>query len=204
MKRINPAAITGFMLCLCAIFFGIVTNGGVGSVLSLLHLPSAVVTFGGAFFAVLMTSDSFADFIDCLGSFKDAFHNHRITPDELMSKILEMSGLARKEGLLVLEEHSDTISFEYLKKGIMLVADGSDPELIKDILESEMIHTYDRNKRHVKFWENLGSYGPAWGMIGTLLGLIDMMRNMGGDTSAVGSAMSLALLTTLYGSILAN
>ena len=97
----------------------------------------------------------------------------------------------------------DSTYYRLFYSGVTLVVDGSDPDLTRDILESEMYHTIDRNGAHVKFWENLGSYGPAWGMIGTLLGLINMMADLE-DVSTVGPAMSLALFTTLYGSILAN
>lgn len=82
--------------------------------------------------------------------------------------------------------------------------DGSDPELVKDVLENELIHKEERARRRIKFWKDLGAYAPAWGMVGTLLGLINMMKSMGSDPSAVGTGMSLALLTTLYGSIIAN
>ena len=87
---------------------------------------------------------------------------------------------------------------------ITLIVDGSDPELVRDIMESEMFHKEERNRKNINFWQDMGSYGPAWGMLGTLLGLINMMKSMGTDVSAIGSGMSLALITTLYGSMLAN
>ena len=96
------------------------------------------------------------------------------------------------------------IENEFLKKGILLIVDGSAPELVKDIMEAEMLHKEDRNRRNIRFWQDLGSYGPAWGMVGTLLGLINMLRSMGTSADAIGSGMSLALITTLYGSIIAN
>ena len=110
----------------------------------------------------------------------------------------------RKEGLLALEEEANKIEFEFLRKAITLIVDGSDPELVRDILESEMIHTEERNRKNINFWQDLGAYGPAWGMLGTLLGLINMMKSMGSNVDAIGSGMSLALITTLYGSMLAN
>ena len=84
------------------------------------------------------------------------------------------------------------------------VVDDSDPELTKDILESEMNHKYENAKKQIQFWQDSGSYAPAWGMVGTLLGLINMMKSMGNNPSAIGAGMSLALITTLYGSIIAN
>lgn len=204
MSKLNNAAFTGFLLCFAAIVFGILTNGGIKGVLNLIHIPSFIVTFGGALFATLMTADSFADFQEGLSSFARAFQKQSVPVYELAEKIFELSEIGRKEGLLALEEASNKLEFEFLKKGITLIVDGSDPELVRDILESEMIHKEERNKKNINFWQDLGSYGPAWGMLGTLLGLVEMMKSMGADVAAIGSGMSLALITTLYGSVLAN
>ena len=204
MKKINSAAATGFVLCFTAIVFGIISNGGIKSIFNLLHIPSAIVTFGGAICAVMMTADSFQDFTDGLKSFVRAFRRQEMSVYIYAEKILELSNLARKEGLLSLEHGASDIEDEFLKKGIMLIVDGSAPELVKDIMEAEMLHKEDKNKRNIRFWQDLGSYGPAWGMVGTLLGLINMLRNMGTNVDAIASGMSLALITTLYGSVLAN
>lgn len=112
--------------------------------------------------------------------------------------------MARKEGLLSLEENRDDIQEDFLGKGIRLIVDGTDPELVRDILENELLHKEERDKKRIRFWQDMGSYGPAWGMLGTLLGLINMMRAMGTDAGAIGEGMALALITTLYGSVLAN
>ena len=186
----NNAAFTGFWLCLVAIIFGIVTNGGARAILNLVHIPSFIVTCGGALFATLMTADSFLDFSEGICSFPRAFQRQSVSVLELAEKIFSLSDVARKEGLLALESSAGEIDNAFLKKGVMLVVDGSDPELVRDIMETEMMHKEDRNRRNINFWQDLGAYAPAWGMVGTLLGL--------------GSGMSLALITTLYGSILAN
>ena len=204
MKKINSAAMTGFLLCFSAIVFGIVANGGVKSIFNLLHGPSAIVTFGGAICAVMMTTDSFDDFTEGLKSFVRAFRKQEMSVYTYAEKILELSNVARREGLLSLEQETLNIDNEFLKKGIVLIVDGSAPELVKDIMEAEMLHREDKNKRNIRFWQDLGSYGPAWGMVGTLLGLINMLRNMGTNVDAIASGMSLALITTLYGSVLAN
>lgn len=204
MGKINSAAFTGFLLCFVAIIFGIVTNGGIVAVFNLIHIPSFIVTFGGALFAVLMTADSFADFQEGLKSFSVAFKKQSVEVHKLADQIFTLSETGRKEGLLALEEEANKIEFEFLRKAITLVVDGSDPELVRDILESEMMHKEERNKKNINFWQDLGAYGPAWGMLGTLLGLIDMMKSMGSNVDAIGSGMALALITTLYGSMLAN
>ncbi|MGN0513277.1 MAG: motility protein A [Lachnospiraceae bacterium] len=202
--KLNKVGLTGFLMCFMAIVFGIATNGGIRTVVNFLHIPSFIVTVGGALFAVMTTSDSFDDFIYGIGGFRAAFSRKGTGIDEIIQSILEMSETARKEGLLSLEEKSNLKNNAFLNKGISLVVDGSEPELIRDILETELSHKYDREKKQIKFWEDFGSYAPAWGMVGTLIGLINMMKTMGNDSSAIGSGMSLALITTLYGSILAN
>ena len=200
----NIAALLGFILCFALLLSAIATNGGLGSALQFIHLPSMLVTFGGSFCALMITADTMADYLDGLRGFGAAFKKVKVSVDDISHQILEVADLARKDGLLALEEYGDQIEDEFMKKGVSLIVDGTEPELVKDILENDMIHKVERNKKQVKFWQDLGSYGPAWGMLGTLIGLINMMRSMGSDASAIGAGMSLALITTLYGSLLAN
>ena len=204
MGRSNLTAITGFVLCFMAILFGIATNGGIATIGNFIHFPSLIVTLGGAFFSVLATADSWADYLDGLKSFLCAYRKITVSTEEVSEQILQMSDTARREGLLSLEESSHQLNEEFLEKGIRLVVDGTDPELVKDILESELLHKDERDRKRVRFWQDLASAGPAWGMVGTLLGLINMMRSMGTDASAIGAGMALALITTLYGSVFAN
>lgn len=204
MKMKNTAALTGFICCFVMIVYGIASNGGLGTVMRFLHLPSAVITFGGAICAVMITADSFQDFADGIKCFSNAFSKVQYTVDDISAQIISMSEIARKEGLLTLEEQAEQIENEMLKKGIRLVVDGTDPELVRDILETEKIHLEERDEKRIQFWRDLGAYAPAWGMVGTLLGLINMMHDMGDDPDSIGTGMSLALITTLYGSILAN
>jgi chemotaxis protein MotA len=89
-----------------------------------------------------------------------------------------------------------------MKKGIMLIVDGTDPELVRGILEAELVNVDARHQKNVGFWKQVGAMGPAWGMIGTLIGLILMLQNM--DPDKIGPNMAVALITTLYGSFLAN
>lgn len=202
--KLNKAGITGFVLCFTAILFGIATNGGMETIISYLHLPSLLVTVGGSFFAVMATMDSFEDLIFGLSGFIEAFRVKGRDIDHVCEEILYMSDIARREGILALEDRMQSMDNSFLKKGMTLVIDGADPELIKDIMDIEMAHRYERERERVKFWQDFGAYGPAWGMVGTLIGLINMMKNMGSDPSSIGEGMSLALITTLYGSVLAN
>lgn len=163
---------------------------------------SVMITIGGAFSATLI-SYPLADFIRSLKSASLVFQNKQLNEGEIIKKIIELSNIARKEGLLALEEAAESIDDEFMKKGILLIVDGTDPELVRSILETELIFIEGRHKYVQGFWTKIGEYGPAWGMIGTLIGLINMLKTMN-DPSTIGGSMAVALLTTLYGSMLAN
>ncbi|MGN0317418.1 MAG: motility protein A [Lachnospira sp.] len=203
MGKFNKTGIMGLVMCFAAIIFGIATNGGIKTIVNFLHLPSFIVTLGGAMFAVMATADSFQDYIYGLKGIVDAYKNPTLSVEHISNKLLELSETARREGLLSLEQSVDEED-AFFQKGVKLVVDGSSPELVKDILETELYHKEDRDKKRIKFWQDFAAFAPAWGMVGTLLGLINMMKSMGNDPGAIGAGMSLALITTLYGSVIAN
>lgn len=197
------ASIIGFVACLCLIIFGIVTgDDGVSAIWNFIHAQSAIITFGGSFCCIL-ASNSMSDFLGGLKSIKLVFKVPSVDTPQIINKIIELSNVARKEGLLSLEEAASDLDDPFLKKGILLIVDGTDPELVRGILETELSSIEGRHKAKIGFWQDVASMGPAWGMIGTLIGLINMLQNMS-DPSSVGPNMSVALITTLYGSMLAN
>lgn len=197
------ASIIGLVVAFAMMMLGILTgDDGVAGIKYFWDFKSVLITFGGAFFST-MAAYSMKDYIAGLKSFLLIFKSPTQNIPEMITKIIDLSNVARKEGLLSLEEVASELDDEFLKKGILLIVDGTDPELVRAILETELISTEERHKKKINFWQDLGSAGPAWGMIGTLIGLILMLQNMS-DASAIGPAMSVALITTLYGSILAN
>ncbi len=196
------ASILGLLLCLVMFIYGIIDNAGASNFGRYLDLPSAIITFGGSFFAV-MASFSLSDFTGGLKSFMLVFKAPSTDVRGMIQKIIDLSNVARKEGLLSLEEAAGDLEDEFMKKGILLIVDGTDPELVRGIMETELISTEDRHKSKINFWETLGAMGPAWGMVGTLIGLVNMLYEMD-DPSSIGPSMAVALITTLYGSILAN
>ncbi|MDE7447359.1 MAG: motility protein A [Lachnospiraceae bacterium] len=196
------ASIIGLVLCMGMCIYGIIDNAGIGNFGRYLDFPSAVITFGGAFFAVML-SKSLSDYIGGLKSFLLIFKTPTADVKAMIQKIIDLSNIARKEGLLSLEEAASDLDDEFMKKGILLIVDGTDPELVRGIMETELISTEDRHKTKIGFWEDLGAMGPAWGMIGTLIGLVNMLYEMD-DPSSIGPSMAVALITTLYGSLLAN
>ena len=196
------ASLIGFFLCLGMLIFGIISAAGITGFPSYLDAPSAIITFGGALAATLC-SVSMADFISGLKSLTLIFKAPSANTTDIIKKIIELSNVARKDGLLALEEAAADMDEPFLKKGILLVVDGTDPDLVRDIMQAEMDNSEARHKTMCGFWETLGAMGPAWGMIGTLVGLVNMLNNMS-DASSIGPSMAVALITTLYGSLLAN
>ena len=175
------ATLVGIVVCFVLVVFGIVTgDAGFAALGNFIHAQSALITFGGAFFSV-MVFFSMSDYLKSLKAFRIAIKAPKNNEGETIGKIIELSNIARKEGLLALEEAANNLEDEFMKKGILLIVDGTDPELVRSIMENEMV----------------------WGMVGTLIGLINMLRSLS-DISTVGPNMSTALITTLYGSLLAN
>ncbi len=196
------ASLAGIILGLVMLVFGILSSAGVSGIHEYLDPPSAIITFGGAFSCTL-ASVSMQNFIGGLKSFALIFKTTAQDTTEMIRKIIDLSNIARKEGLLSLEEAAADLDEPFLKKGILLIVDGTDPDLVRAIMETELMSVEGRHKDLIGFWDTLGSMGPAWGMIGTLVGLVDMLYHMD-DPSTLGPSMAVALITTLYGSILAN
>ena len=196
------ASVIGLVVCFVLMIFGMVFGKDFSAVMSFLHAPSALITFGGAF-CCMMASCTMPDFIANLKSIGLIFKMSSMNVPEIIQKIIDLSNVARKEGLLSLEEAAGEIEDEFLKKGIMLVVDGTDPELVRAIMETELASVEERHKDEMGFWDGLGAMGPAWGMIGTLIGLINMLKDLS-DFASIGPNMSTALITTFYGSVLAN
>lgn len=196
------ATILGLVICFAMVLVGVATSGGLQALPSYFDIPSVAITFGGAFSAVL-AANTMQTFMSGLKSFALVLKVPKNNTAEMINNIINLSNVARKEGLLSLEEAAGELDDEFLKKGILLIVDGTDPELVRAIMETELVSMDSRHKARIGFWENVGSMGPAWGMIGTLVGLVNMLNNME-DASSIGPNMATALITTLYGSLLAN
>lgn len=198
------ASIIGLIMCIGFMILGIVTGDqGVAALGNFVDPTSILVTFGGAFMCCLIMTDGIPQYLSNLKSFSLILKKKTTNEVEVITQIIELSNVSRKEGLLALEEAAANIDDDFLKKGLLLIVDGTDPELVRSIMETEQIAVEERHKVVIGFWENLASMGPAWGMIGTLIGLINMLKQLS-DMSTVGPNMAVALVTTFYGSVLAN
>lgn len=198
------ASILGIVVGIVLIVFSIVADEGTSAIMGFLDWKSAVITYGGAFSCLLTMAPSIKVFFKRLGTIKLIMKPLQLNEEENILKIIELANVARKEGLLAVEEAANGVEDEFLKKGILLIVDGSDPELVRSILETDIANVELRHKDNQKFWDDMAAMGPAWGMIGTLIGLVNMLRNMGADAGNIGPSMAVALITTLYGSLLAN
>jgi chemotaxis protein MotA len=196
---VDIASIIGFIAGIAFIVSSITANGELGT---FIDMSSVYITIGGTFSATLISYPIQA-FIGSFKSAKHIFSVKELHPEIIIQKIITLANTARKEGLLALEEAAKDIDDDFLKKGVLLIVDGTDPELVRNILETELSFLDERHKEAQTFWETVASLGPAWGMIGTLIGLINMLKKLD-DPSAIGPSMSVALITTMYGSMLAN
>lgn len=198
------ATIIGIVGCAGAVVYGIVSGDqGVAALGNFVDIPSVLITVVGSLMCMLTMSDSFKGFVGSLKSFLLTTKVPAYNEGEVIHKIIDLANVARKEGLLQLEEAAGDIDDDFLKKGIMLIVDGTDQELVSNILETELNCIEQRHNKVIGFWEGLAAMGPAWGMIGTLIGLINMLKLLD-DPSSIGPNMAVALITTLYGSLIAN
>ena len=195
-------SIIGLVGCIGLVFYGIVGSNGMSALQSFIDRDSIIITIGGTFMCIL-AMNTIPSFITGLKAITQIIKLESSDAGAVIKQIIDLSNVARKEGLLSLEEAAGNIDDAFLKKGIMLVVDGTDPDLVRAIMETEMTGIEGRHKENASFWEDLGSMGPAWGMIGTLIGLINMLKNLS-DMAALGPAMAVALVTTFYGSLIAN
>ena len=199
------ASLVGIIVGFVMVIFGILSssNWDVSTIWkSFFDLPSVFITIGGSLSSVLVAG-KLKDFTSGFSSMRLAFQDKVSDPAATIRSIIELSNVGRKEGLLALEEAANNIEDDFLKKGIMLVVDGTDPELVRGILETDLVCLESRHSKVIGFWEKWAEMGPAWGMIGTLIGLVNMLKNLE-DASSIGPNMAVALLTTLYGSLIAN
>lgn len=166
------------------------------------NIPALFCVFGGSF-AALLINFPLAQVMGMGGIIRHAFRARIPAEEGIIVRLVEFSIIARREGILALENHVNRSDDPFLARGINLAIDGTAPELIKDIMMIEIASMEDRHSAGVAVLEAAAVYGPAFGMIGTLIGLVSMLANLF-DPSQIGPAMAVAILTTLYGAVQAN
>ncbi|MGC8971033.1 MAG: motility protein A [bacterium] len=180
------------------VIFGI-TQGG--SISTFIDPPSMLITFGGAIMATV-TSFRLDQILASIQVLKVAFFSKTPDYEGTIKTLVALAERARREGLLSLDEEISSLDDDFLKRGIQLVVDGVDPELIRNILETELSFIEERHKVGIGIFETLAGLGPSFGLLGTVIGLIRMLKQLN-DPSTIGPSMALALITTFYGAFLA-
>ena len=192
--------IVGLVVAAGMVVFGILLGGvGFGYYID---IPSVLIVIGGSIGSMLISAPlartlSIGKYVGKVTSVPN------LQEGKVITDLVSFSERARREGLLALEDNLDEVEDEFMRKGIQLVVDGTDPEIIKNILYTELNQINNRHADGIDYFANWGSLAPAFGMIGTLIGLIAMLANLE-DQSGIASGMATALITTMYGSMVAN
>lgn len=193
------ATIGGLVTCAVLITSAMLLGGSLGMYID---LPSVLIVIGGTIGSVFVMFPG-NQVVTGLKAVRVAFKKVDHNAEESIKQLSDLSTRARREGLLSLESAAEETEDDFLKRGLQMVVDGQEASAIEDVLYSELDKIAERHKRSIAIFEGIGANGPAMGMIGTLIGLVQMLQNMS-DPSAIGPAMAVALLTTFYGSLLAN
>lgn len=187
--------VIAFGLVSAAILFG-------GSPLIFINIPSALIVLGGTIGATLVNYPM-SHVVGVIGIIKNTFMTNVDNPSKIIEQFMDYANKARREGILSLEPMIKNIDDQYLKKGLQLTVDGLEPQTIQEIMETEISYLEDRHETGAEILAIMGSFAPAMGMIGTVIGLVQMLQSLD-DPSAIGPAMAVALITTFYGALLAN
>lgn len=174
-------------------------GGGLGA---FINVPSMLIVIGGTICATLINYP-LSDFLGVMNVVKNAFMNKAYTPEETIRTIVTFAEKARRDGLLALEQEMKSVEDKFLKAGMELAIDGMDLDRINTLMSMELTLLSDRHKRGQDMFKQMAKYAPAFGMMGTLIGLIQMLQNVN-DPSSIGPGMAVALITTFYGTLLAN
>jgi len=194
---VDLATLIGLLIAWVLVIGTIALGSGA---LVFINIPSLVIVLGGTI-AVVMMRFTLAQAIGSIKMAMKAFLYKAETAEELIASVVDLAAIARKEGLLALE--GQEITNPVLATGVRMLVDGHEPAIVKKALSTEMNETVSRHKIGQDLFKQMGDAGPAMGMIGTLVGLVQMLSNMS-DPKSIGPAMAVALLTTLYGAMLAN
>lgn len=193
------ATIIGLFTGISMLLWAILSNSDLHT---FVDAPSAAVTLGGAFSAALI-SFPLRNLMGVANVVRNCFFTRPRDARDLIGELVSYAEVARRDGILALENVTGNIDDPFLVSGIQMAVDGTDPDLIEAIMSNDLEAVESRHAEGKALFDNLGKYAPAFGMIGTLIGLVIMLRRMD-DPSAIGPAMAVALITTFYGALVAN
>lgn len=167
-----------------------------------INVPSILIVFGGTFGNTLVHYP-FSDVFDALNVAKKTILHQETSANSLIVQLMEFANKARKEGILALQGAMEEVHDDFLKKAMQMAVDGQEPETLRSMLNTEIEYIQVRHGKGAEIFSSIATYAPAMGMVGTLIGLVQMLQTMD-DPSSIGPAMAVALLTTFYGAVIAN
>lgn len=195
-------SVLGLLVGTIMVVYGMISGG---SSLGLFVSPSSFCIVLGGTMGALCISYPLSMIKQIPAHFKLVFMKNNFNPAEYIEQIVELARVARKSGLLALEDTAEKIENTFLSEGILLIVDGIEAERVKKILDNKIDYTLQRHEYAITFYERASALAPAFGMIGTVIGLIQMLADLSAaDPNKMAQGMSTALITTLYGSLLAN
>ena len=194
------STIVGVVAALVIVFTVQILEGG--SPASIILIPSILLVFGGAF-AAGMAGGVLKDAVGIGKQLQKAFLAKVTPPTQLVDNVVKLAERARREGLLALEDAVKTVEHPFLKRGLQLAIDGTDPEELHDILHAEVAAKKKADKAGAKLFENMGGYAPTIGIIGTVMGLVHVLENLD-KPDTLGHSISAAFVATLWGVLSAN
>ncbi len=193
------ATIAGIISGLTLIGYTIINGGNLDI---FIHIPSMMIVFGGATAATLVNFQ-LSEIIGVFGVVRKAFTGEDFHDMATIELLVDLSQKSRREGILAIDQVLPTIKDRFMRTGLEMAVDGTEPETIRSVMETELTYLNERHKNGQKIFISLGTYAPAFGMIGTLIGLISMLKTLD-NPSNIGEGMAIALITTFYGSLVAN
>jgi chemotaxis protein MotA len=201
---VDIGSLIGLIAGIIFVVVSILLNGDMqlASVIAFADAPSVMIVIGGTFASVFI-GQPLSRVLKALAAAKFVFAAPSYDHSDAITRIITLSNLARREGVLALEESAQNMEDPFLQKGIMLIVDGADPELVRSVLETEMAFVENRHNDIKAVWEHIASVGPAWGMVGTMVALVLMMGNLQ-DIELLATNMAMAMITTFYGALVAN
>lgn len=198
-RKLDPLTVAGLAAGAACMFLALFLGGNLAIFWSPL---SALIVVGGSFSAILINF-GVEQVKSVFQITRQAFFSRSWDAEELIKLFTGLARKARREGLLALEDDIGAIDDPFYQKGLRMVVDAIEPEVIREVLELEIAHTLKRHEVGQRLYRNWAALAPAFGMIGTLIGLIQMLAKLN-DPSALGPGMAVALITTFYGAIMAN
>jgi len=198
---LNIANVIGFVGIFAALVISMIWSGT--GVLAFLDIASFFIVFVASFAILVYACPSFTESLGVFNMIGMSFKRPHFGEQEIARKLMSFSEKARREGLLSLEEEIQDLDNEFLRTGLRLSIDGTDRDIILNLLEIEINKMQERHGKKHQIFDLWATVAPATGMWGTVIGLVGMMRNLA-DPATVGPNMAIALITTLYGSIVAN